>query len=167
MNRRAETSQTWIGRSSVSSRFDLTYVWPSAEAAAQLQGSRFSAETLLETLLLSPFQQHQKSAAETFACFCCCWTGTTQRFASIQPNIQNCTSTWWDKREGNEGGGEERKKIVKNVVKIGWYWSVFCVFWCHVNNEVTSAFSRIEDSCNELNRRYPNMAETRRIALRN
>jgi hypothetical protein len=56
---------------------------------------------------------------------------------------------------------------VKNVVKIGWYWSVFCVFWCHVNNEVTSAFSRIEDSCNELNRRYPNMAETRRIALRN
>ena len=39
---------------------------PSAEAEAQMQGSCFSAETLLETLLFSPFQQHRKHAVASF-----------------------------------------------------------------------------------------------------
>jgi hypothetical protein len=33
-------------------------------------------------------------------------------------------------------------------VKIVWCWSV--LIWCNVNNEVTSAFSRIEHACNAV-----------------
>ena len=163
MNRHADTSQTWIGRSSTSSRFPILFMFD------PVQRLRHNCSALVLALkqCWNTFTLSVSTASKaccwnvSTACFCCCWNTGIQQHAfvavktlvycndsQVSSQIYRIALAHGESKEREKKEKKKRKKIVKIVVKIVWYWSVFCVFWCTVRNEVTSVFSRIEDSCN-------------------